>query len=183
MATKALPAGSFPTMITPFVEESGEIDYPMVKRLVDWYIESGCVGLFSPCLSSEMYDLKPNERLELARFVKKSASGRCKVVSTGTYGGSVEEMAEFTQQIAAECDAAVVITCHFDMENEGDEVWKANCQKFLDLTPGIPLGLYECPVPFKRVLSPELLAWAAGTGRFLFHKVSKCPFLFSFLVL
>eukprot|EP00591_Stephanopyxis_turris_P000462 CAMPEP_0195523596 /NCGR_PEP_ID=MMETSP0794_2-20130614/22855_1 /TAXON_ID=515487 /ORGANISM="Stephanopyxis turris, Strain CCMP 815" /LENGTH=337 /DNA_ID=CAMNT_0040653621 /DNA_START=59 /DNA_END=1072 /DNA_ORIENTATION=- len=179
MATQALPKGSFPTMITPFIEEgehAGEIDYPIVKRLVNWYIASGCAGIFSPCLSSEMYDLKPEERLELSRFIKETIDGRCALVSTGTFGGdlSIEEMAEFTKKIAQNCDAAVVITCHLDPDNEGDEVWKSNCQKFLDLTPGLSLGLYECPVPYKRVLSPELLAWAAGTGRFLFHKDTCC---------
>jgi len=55
-----------------------------------------------------------------------------------SFGGdlSIEEMAEFTKKIAQNCDAAVVITCHLDPDNEGDEVWKSNCQKFLDLTPG-----------------------------------------------
>jgi len=87
MATQALPKGSFPTMITPFIEEgehAGEIDYPIVKRLVNWYIASGCAGIFSPCLSSEMYDLKPEERLELSRFIKETIDGRCALVSTGT---------------------------------------------------------------------------------------------------
>jgi hypothetical protein len=35
-------------------------------------------------------------------------------------------------------------------------------------------GLYECPDPYKRLLSPELLRWAAGTGRFVFHKDTCC---------
>ncbi len=74
-------------MITPFIgsgEQRGQIDYPMVRRLVEWYIASGCVGIFSPCLSSEMYDLTPDERLELARFIKEAVAGRCRVVSTAT---------------------------------------------------------------------------------------------------
>ena len=73
-------------MITPFVEDGehkGAIDFPIVRRLVEWYIASGCVGIFSPCLSSEMYDLSPEERLELARFVKDTIAGRCALVSTG----------------------------------------------------------------------------------------------------
>eukprot|EP00750_Incisomonas_marina_P012617 INCI17123.1.p1 GENE.INCI17123.1~~INCI17123.1.p1 ORF type:complete len:345 (+),score=64.95 INCI17123.1:129-1163(+) len=177
--TQPLPVGSFPTMITPFIESgegAGQIDYPIVRRLVEWHIASGCAGIFSPCLSSEMYDLSPEERIELAKFIKEVAAGRCALVSTGTYGGeaTVEEMAEFTRKISEHCDAAVVITCHLDPNDEGDEVWKANCEKFIELTPGLGLGLYECPVPFKRVLSPELLAWAAGTGRFLFHKDTCC---------
>lgn len=128
-------------MITPFIEsgeDAGQIDYPIVRRLVEWHIASGCAGIFSPCLSSEMYDLSPGERIELAKFIKEVAAGRCALVSTGTYGGeaTVEEMAAFTRQISEHCDAAVVITCHLDPNDEGDEVWKANCEKFIELTPG-----------------------------------------------
>ena len=54
------------------------------------------------------------------------------------YGGShkVEEMAEFTNALSKHCDAVVVITCHLDPDNEGDASFKANCEKFLSLTPG-----------------------------------------------
>jgi 4-hydroxy-tetrahydrodipicolinate synthase len=36
------------------------------------------------------------------------------------------------------------------------------------------LGLYECPDPYKRVLSPALLSWAAQSNRFVFHKDTCC---------
>lgn len=61
----------------------------------------------------------------------------------------------------------------FAEEHEDEEVWKANATKLMELTT-CPLGLYEVPVPYKRVLSPELLAWCAATGRFLFHKDTCC---------
>jgi 4-hydroxy-tetrahydrodipicolinate synthase len=40
--------------------------------------------------------------------------------------------------------------------------------------PGSALGLYECPYPYKRLVSTENLAWAAGTGRFCFMKDTCC---------
>jgi len=40
----------------------------------------------------------------------------------------------------------------------------------LDLTDAIPLGLYECPVPYKRLVNSELLADLVSTGRIIYHK-------------
>ena len=41
-------------------------------------------------------------------------------------------------------------------------------------TGEIPLGLYECPVPYKRVISPDMMKWLAETGRFWYHKDTTC---------
>lgn len=52
-------------------------------------------------------------------------------------------------------------------------------QTTADLTAGIrrmadtgeiPLGLYECPRPYRRLLTPLTLSWAASSGRFHFFK-------------
>lgn len=38
----------------------------------------------------------------------------------------------------------------------------------------IPLGFYECPYPYKRIISPELLKWCAESKRFFFIKDTSC---------
>ncbi|GJM75481.1 hypothetical protein HMSSN036_76970 [Paenibacillus macerans] len=64
-------------------------------------------------------------------------------------------------------DALVLITNRLAREEEGDDVWKRNLERLLkELPEQIPLGFYECPYPYKRLISPELLRWSAGTGRF-----------------
>lgn len=96
------------------------------------------------------------------------------MVATGnSAGGSVEEQAAFCNKLAPKVDAVVTLTCMFAEEHEDEEVWKANATKLMELT-SCPLGLYEVPVPYKRVLSAELLAWCAASGRFLFHKDTCC---------
>ena len=40
-----------------------------VDQLVEWYIKQEVAGIFTVCLSSEMYHLTPKERLELAKRV------------------------------------------------------------------------------------------------------------------
>ena len=50
-----------------------------------------------------------------------------------------------------------------------------NLQILLDRLPkDLPLGFYECPYPYKRLLSPELLRWCADSGRFYFIKDTSC---------
>merc|ERR550532_2091384 len=112
------PAGAIVTAITPFTPDGSAIDYATLDRLVDWYLASGCAGIFSPCLSSEMFQLSPEERLELAGHVSQRVRQQCTgagaeapvVVGTGTYGGPIEEQASFVNQMAAVCDAVVVNT-------------------------------------------------------------------------
>eukprot|EP00117_Sycon_ciliatum_P008555 scpid27026/ scgid11201/ Dihydrodipicolinate synthase len=173
ISATGLPRGAWPTMITPF-HEDGSIDYQSLQSLVDWFIDNGVAGLFTVCLSSEMYDLSNSERLELARAVKKYSTGRVPVVASGTFGGSVEDMADFVRSMAKEVDAVVVLVNQLASQDEDDDAWRCNVQKLLDLTPGVCLGLYECPVPYKRFISLDNLRWALSTNRFFFHKDTEC---------
>ena len=170
-----LPCGCWPTMITPFLDDGSlGIDYPALGALVDWYIASGCSGLFACCQSSEMYDLSPQERLQLVAFVVERAAGRAAVVACGSFGESVEDMASFITQMAdTGVDAVVVLTCALAKEGEPEEVWQRNAEQLLQRT-SCRLGLYEVPVPYKRCLSPALLRWCAQSGRFFFHKDTCC---------
>ena len=51
---------------------------------------------------------------------------------------------------------------------------KSRLETILEQTGAIPLGVYECPVPYKRLLSPALMGWMVGTGRFVYHKDTSC---------
>ena len=104
--------GSVPTLITPFMPDGG-VDWPALDLLIDFHIACGCAGLFSPCLSSEMFEMSMIERLAIATRVSQRVAGRCAVLSTGTYGGTIEKMAADVRAMAACCDAVVVVRIHF----------------------------------------------------------------------
>ena len=171
---KTMPQGLWPVMLTPFHEDR-TVDWTGVDALTDWYLDRGAAGLFSVCLSSEMYELGATERLTLAAQVVKRAANRAPVVAAGTFGGAVVDQAEFARRLADTGVAAVVLIVNqFATAAEPDTVWQARVEQFLEHTDGLPLGLYECPVPYHRLLSPELLRWAAGTGRFVWMKDTCC---------
>ena len=68
----------------------------------------------------------------------------------------------------------VILSNRLAKKEENDEVWKRNAEKIWKAVSDIPLGLYECPSPYHRLMSPELLKWCAETGRFVFLKDTCC---------
>src|SRR5699024_7777998 len=63
----------------------------------------------------------------------------------------------------------------FAKKEEDDDVWMNNLRKVMDALPEeLPLGFYECPYPYKRLITPEELAWCAATSRFYFIKDTSC---------
>ena len=173
--TKEFPNGVYPVMLTPFTENN-EVDYEALGKLIDWYIEKGVNGLFADCQSSEMFFLSLEERVKIGEFVKKHADGRVPVVTSGHISDSLEDQAkELTAIAGTGADAVILLTIRLAKENESDEVWLENLKKLLEMIPkDVPLGFYECPYPYKRIISPELLKWCADTGRFYFIKDTSC---------
>lgn len=161
-------------MVTPFTTDN-EIDYNGLASMIDWYIANGVHGLFAVCQSSEMFALSLEERVELARFVKAHAAGRVPVIASGHISDSMEEQIEEIQRISSTgVDAFVLVSNRLAAEHEDDEVWRRNAEVLLSRVPDVAFGVYECPYPYKRLLSPELLKWCADTGRFYFLKDTCC---------
>lgn len=166
--------GIYPTMITPYRDE--KIDYAGVERLVDWYSENGCDGIFAVCQSSEMWYLGLEERIELAGAVLKASGGRLDIVASGHVSDSIEDQIREINAIGETgVEAVVLVSNRFDPHNDGDDVWLSNAEKVLSRVDGsIKLGIYECPIPYKRLLTPRIIDWCVKSGRFTFIKDTCC---------
>lgn len=159
-----------PVMITPF-NLKAKVDLEVVSRLIDFYLEAGVKGFFANCLSSEMFSISEDERLELTKHVVDYVHGRAPVVATGSFGLTIEDKAEFTKRIHdTGIDAVILITGHYAKVDECDDVLLQNFEKMFHLTDGIPLGLYECPAPYKRILSAPVFETLLQTNRLVYHK-------------
>ncbi len=171
---KQLPEGLWPVMITPFTS-TGHIDLNGLEKLVDFYIQSGCAGLFANCLSSEMYQLTEEERLLLTASVVKFSKGRVPVVATGSFSRKPEENVTFIKKIHEQgVHAVILITSLLVEPDEPEDILRSRLEYLMSETGAIPLGVYECPVPYKRLLSPGLMNWMASSGRFVYHKDTSC---------
>ena len=172
----------FTTMITPY-KADGSIDYDMAEKYVDWYFENGLNGIFAVCQSSEIFYLTLEERVELnrrvynrAKALEKQSGKRFTVVSSGHVSDTLEEQAEELNAIwNSGTDSLILITNRLDINQEGDDVFIANAEKLLQMLPDdVKLGLYECPYPYKRLVTPKILDWCLSTGKFTYMKDTCC---------
>lgn len=169
------PGGVWPVMLTPFTEE-GKIDEAGLRALIDWYIDMGVDGLFASCQSSEIFNMDEDERMEIARITVEQAAGRVPVVASGFTPYDLDEQVTSIEKMhATGVDAVILLTNRLAREDEGDEVLLKRVDDLLArINPEIKLGLYECPMPYKRLLTIPVINACAKTDRFYFLKDTCC---------
>lgn len=171
---KTIPNGVFPTMVTPFTADN-KIDYNGVEQLLEWYDKKGVAGIFAICQSSEIFFLSFEERLELLRFIVKNAPKGMSIVASGhTEDDLDKQIYQANQFINEGIDAYVFISNRFAKADENDDIFLKNADYVVKNIPEIALGVYECPYPYKRVLTPEVMKKLVNAGPFRFLKDTCC---------
>ncbi|MDY3279330.1 MAG: dihydrodipicolinate synthase family protein [Eubacteriales bacterium] len=169
-----IASGIYPVMITPFTADN-QVDYEAVDQMMEFYARGGCQGVFAVCQSSEMFCLTEEERVKLAARVVKAAAGRMCVVASGHISDRMEDQIRELRRVSETgVDAVVMISNRLAGKDEPDEVLIQNMHRILDAIPGVTFGMYECPYPYKRLLTPKVLEAMAETGRFTFIKDTCC---------
>lgn len=171
----SFPHGVWPVMLTPYHADLS-VDHDGLTELTEWYIENGAAGLFALCQSSEMFLLSERERLDVLRTVQSAAFGRVPVIASGHVSYSPSQQVDELQAVAElRPDALVLISNRLGGPDAGDaEVVQALERLLARLPDDIPLGVYENPYPFKRLLSTPVLEVIRDSGRFAFVKDTCC---------
>ena len=167
--------GIIPVMLTAF-DDHGGIDWESQKRLTEWYLKKGSESLFAVCQSSEMLYLDLGERAALARFTVDVVDGRVPVIASGHVGVTLEEqIIELTKIATTGIDCLVFVTNRLDPDNLGSEhLFKTIETLKKELPTDLPLGLYECPAPYRRLLSDDEIVYFAQDPRFVILKDVSC---------
>ncbi|WP_157267346.1 dihydrodipicolinate synthase family protein [Azohydromonas aeria] len=167
--------GIIPVMLTPF-DDDNRIDYGGLERLIEWYLAHGADALFAVAQSSEMQFLSLEERAALGRFVVERVAGRVPVVVSGHVSDDLHgQVQELTAAVDSGADAVVLVTNHLDPHRRGSEAFLGNLELLLKRLPAdVPLGLYECPAPYRRLLSDAELSACVDSGRFVLLKDVSC---------
>jgi 4-hydroxy-tetrahydrodipicolinate synthase len=168
-------------MVTPY-NKDGSVDYSAAGAMVDFYARSGCDGIFASCQSSEIFYLTLAERIKLAETVKRRAEkiesegGRhMSVVASGHVSDTLSAQTDELCRIAGTgADAVVLISNRMDTGNTSDPAWIEDTSRLIETLPDIALGVYECPYPYKRLMSEEMIRWCLSSGRFKFIKDTCC---------
>lgn len=101
--------GSIVALVTP-LRDDGSVDYPALRRLVDWHIEQGtdCLGVVGT--TGESPTVTVEEHGEIIRVTVEQAAGRVPVMA-GTGGNATHEAIALTRHakaVGADCSLQVV---------------------------------------------------------------------------
>ena len=168
--------GMWPVMITPYTAD-GSIDFESCRKLIAWYAQTGATGVFACCQSSEIFYLCREERAALAKCCVEACreNGLPVLLSNHVEEDLTAQAEELRAMAELEPDALVLITNRLVAEDEEDAVFQERMLCLLQQLPEqTPLGLYECPHPYNRLLSAQLLKWCVDTGRFICMKDTTC---------
>lgn len=165
----------WPTMLTPFTQ-AGEVDYGALEQLVEWYLDNGSTGLFSVCQSSEMFFLTLEERKSIASFVCRKTAGRVPVIASGHISDSFDDQVrELTEIAESGVSAVILVPNRLAPEDASEDVFLDRLDRLVNRLPKeVSLGLYECPHPYKKLMTPGMVRYCVDSGRFLFLKDTSC---------
>ena len=140
MRNNTLFTGVCTALITPF--KNGEIDYPKLKKLIEFQIEQGVDALLVNGTTGESATLSECEKRELISFAVREVGGRVPLIA-GTGSNSTKKaihLSQFACDVGA--DAILVVTPYYNKaSNEGLIEHYETIANNVD----VPLILYNVP--------------------------------------
>ena len=101
--------GSIVALATPF-HPDGSVDYPALRKLIDWHIEEGtdCIGVVGT--TGESPTVNVEEHCEIIRVSVEQAKGRVPIMAGCGANSTAEaiELAQFAKKVGADCQLQVV---------------------------------------------------------------------------
>jgi 4-hydroxy-tetrahydrodipicolinate synthase len=135
-------SGSVVALVTP-MHEDGSVDYPALRKLVDWHIAEGtdCIGVVGTTGESPTVDVE--EHHEIIRVAVEQAAGRVPIMA-GCGANSTKEaisLAKYARQIGADCQLQVVPYYNKPTQEGQYQHFRAIAEAVGDL----PMYLYNVP--------------------------------------
>ncbi len=133
--------GSIVALVTP-MHDDGSVDYPALRRLIDWHIAEGtdCIGVVGT--TGESPTVSVDEHCEIIRVAVEHAKGRVPIMA-GTGGNSTREAIElsrFAKKVGADCTLSVVPYYNKPSQEGMYQHFKAIAE-----AADIPMVLYNVP--------------------------------------
>ncbi len=143
-------------LVTPF-EESGEIDEPKLRDLVDWIVDRGVDFIVPAGSNSESELLTLDERVRVTEIVVDQSP--VPVMAGTGHPGFVETIENTNRAAEAGADAALVVTpFYFGTDAEGHEAYYRRVADESD----VPIYLYSVPAKTHVKLDPTTVGALAS---------------------
>jgi 4-hydroxy-tetrahydrodipicolinate synthase len=134
-------SGSIVALITPMLP-SGEVDYPALRKLIDWHIAEGtdCIGVVGT--TGESPTVSVSEHCEIIRVAVEQAARRVPIMAGCGSNNTTEaiELAKFAKKVGADCQLQVV-PYYNKPTQEGQYLHFKTIAEAVDL----PMVLYNVP--------------------------------------
>ena len=149
--------GSIVALVTP-MHEDGSVDYPSLRRLIDWHVAEGtaCIGVVGT--TGESPTVSVEEHCEIIRVAVEQTAGRVPVMA-GAGGNSTREaieLAKFAKAVGADCTLSVVPYYNKPTQEGQYQHFKAIAEAV-----DIPMMLYNVPGRTVADMLPETSLRAA----------------------
>jgi len=134
--------GSIVALVTP-MHEDGSVDYPALRRLIDWHIAEGtdCLGVVGTTGESPTVDVE--EHCEIIRVTVEQAAGRVPVMAGCGANSTKEaiELARYAKGVGADSQLQVVPYYNKPTQEGQYRHFKA----IAEATGDLPMVLYNVP--------------------------------------
>ena len=134
--------GSIVALVTPMLED-GSVDYPALRKLIDWHIAEGtdCIGVVGTTGESPTVDVE--EHQEIIRVAVEQAAGRVPIMAGCGANSTAEaiELAKFAKKVGADSQLQVVPYYNKPTQEGQYQHFKAIAEAVGDL----PMVLYNVP--------------------------------------
>ncbi|MEY2735764.1 MAG: 4-hydroxy-tetrahydrodipicolinate synthase [Burkholderiaceae bacterium] len=134
--------GSIVALATP-MHDDGSIDYPALRKLIDWHIAEGtdCLGVVGT--TGESPTVNVDEHCEIIRVSVEQARGRVPIMAGCGANSTAEaiELAKFARKVGADCQLQVVPYYNKPTQEGQYQHFKAIAEAVGDL----PMVLYNVP--------------------------------------
>jgi 4-hydroxy-tetrahydrodipicolinate synthase len=134
--------GSIVALVTPMLED-GSVDYPTLRKLIDWHIAEGtdCIGVVGTTGESPTVDVQ--EHQEIIRVSVEQAAGRVPIMAGCGANSTAEaiELARYAKAVGADSQLQVVPYYNKPTQEGQYQHFKAIAEAVGDL----PMVLYNVP--------------------------------------
>lgn len=134
--------GSIVALVTP-MHEDGSVDYPSLRKLIDWHIQEGtdCIGVVGT--TGESPTVSVQEHCEIIRVAVEQAAGRRPIMAGCGANSTAEaiELAKFARKVGADCQLQVVPYYNKPSQEGQYQHFKA----IAEATGDLPIVLYNVP--------------------------------------
>ncbi|HEX5805664.1 MAG TPA: 4-hydroxy-tetrahydrodipicolinate synthase [Macromonas sp.] len=134
--------GSIVALVTP-MHEDGSVDYPTLRKLIDWHIAEGtdCIGVVGT--TGESPTVTVDEHCEIIRVAVEQAAGRKPIMAGCGANSTAEaiELAKFARTVGADCQLQVVPYYNKPTQEGQYQHFKA----IAEATGDLPIVLYNVP--------------------------------------